>query len=139
MKKYIILWIIASVSILFYACSSCNRDGNKKADEAGDTTEPYEMLPSEQQSVIDVVYKWNAAHDSTKIDSLNNFYSDPVLLKWFQEEYAKECRSKLDMGKSCIRFKKLEDLNFKVAAELVAESAKLYEAGKLFPDDFAVG
>lgn len=79
MKKYIILWMIASVSILFYACSSCNRDGNKKADKAGDTTEPYEMLPSEQQSVIDVVYKWNAAHDSTKIDSLNNFYSDPVL------------------------------------------------------------
>ncbi len=46
-------------------------------------------------------------------------YSDPVLLKWFQEEYAKECRSKLDMGKSCIRFKKMDDIPFKLIGDLM--------------------
>ncbi len=39
----------------------------------------YKMLPTEQQTVIDVVYEWNAAHDSTRIDSLYKFYNDPVL------------------------------------------------------------
>ena len=34
-------------------------------------------------------------------------YSDPKLLKWFTDEYAKHVKSKLDMGKSCIRFKKM--------------------------------
>ncbi|MDB5227368.1 MAG: heat shock protein DnaJ domain protein [Bacteroidota bacterium] len=37
------------------------------------------MLPSEQQTVIDAVYRWNAAHDTLSLDSLENFYSDPVL------------------------------------------------------------
>lgn len=53
-------------------------------------------------------------------------------------EVHKERLGKVSVGKSCIRFKKLEDLNLKVAAELVAESAKLYEAGKLFPDGSVV-
>jgi hypothetical protein len=33
-------------------------------------------------------------------------YADPVLLKWFTGEYAKLGMGKLDLGKSCIRFKK---------------------------------
>jgi len=33
-------------------------------------------------------------------------YADPDLLGWFQKEYPKYCQTKLDMGKSCIRFKK---------------------------------
>lgn len=37
------------------------------------------MLPSEQQMVIDVVYRWNASHDTTHLDSLINYYNDPVL------------------------------------------------------------
>lgn len=38
-----------------------------------------------------------------------HIYSDPKLLKWFLDEYKKSGK-KLDMGKSCIRFKKLENL-----------------------------
>lgn len=34
-------------------------------------------------------------------------YADPGLLEWFVTEYPKYCKSKLDMGKSCIRFKNL--------------------------------
>jgi len=33
-------------------------------------------------------------------------YADKNLYDWFVEEYPKHCKRKLDMGKSCIRFKK---------------------------------
>src|SRR6218665_889488 len=36
-------------------------------------------------------------------------YSDPKLLKWFQDAHAKASTKKLDMGKSCIRYKKPDD------------------------------
>src|SRR6185436_12392720 len=35
-------------------------------------------------------------------------YSDPKLLHWFTGEYPKHCKRKLDMGKSCIRFKYMD-------------------------------
>src|SRR6185503_9990398 len=41
-------------------------------------------------------------------------YSSPELLKWFTAEYAKQSPSKLDMGKSCIRFKKPEHIPYKL-------------------------
>ena len=34
-------------------------------------------------------------------------YSDPDLLKWFVSEFPKHSKQKLDMGKSCVRFKKM--------------------------------
>ena len=46
-------------------------------------------------------------------------YSDPDMLRWFQEEYPKVCHSKLDMGKSCIRFKKTEDIPFELIGALM--------------------
>ena len=45
-------------------------------------------------------------------------YSDPKLLKWFTDEYAKAGVGKLDMGKSCIRFKKPENIPYKLIGEL---------------------
>lgn len=48
-------------------------------------------------------------------------YSDPKLLKWFTEEYAKHSKTKLDMGKSCIRFKKPEQIPFKLIGELASK------------------
>jgi uncharacterized protein YdhG (YjbR/CyaY superfamily) len=45
-------------------------------------------------------------------------YSNPVLLKWFTAEYPKHSAGKLDMGKSCIRFKKPEHIPYKLIAEL---------------------
>lgn len=59
-------------------------------------------------------------------------YADTILLNWFQTEYPKHCKTKLDMGKSCIRFKKLDDIPWKLIAELSSKmSAKdwiaLYE------------
>ena len=46
-------------------------------------------------------------------------YANPGLLKWFTEEYPKHSKAKLDMGKSCIRFKKPEHIPYKLIGELV--------------------
>ncbi len=48
-------------------------------------------------------------------------YSNPPLLKWFTEEYPKHCQAKLDMGKSCIRFKKMDQIPFKLIGELASK------------------
>lgn len=48
-------------------------------------------------------------------------YADPELLKWFTEEYPKHSKTKLDMGKSCIRFKKPESIPYELIAELCAK------------------
>jgi Domain of unknown function (DU1801) len=48
-------------------------------------------------------------------------YADPKLLKWFTDAHAKASSKKLDMGKSCIRYKKMEDIPFQLYAELVAK------------------
>jgi len=48
-------------------------------------------------------------------------YSDQRLLQWFREEYAKVWRTKLDMGKSCIRFKKIDDIPYQLIGELVSK------------------
>jgi len=45
-------------------------------------------------------------------------YAKPELLDWFTSEYPKHCKSKLDMGKSCIRFKKMEDIPYDLISEL---------------------
>ena len=46
-------------------------------------------------------------------------YANPELLDWFVKEYPKHCKRKLDMGKSCIRFKKAEEIPFELIAELM--------------------
>ena len=45
-------------------------------------------------------------------------YANPELLQWFQEEYPKHVKTKLDMGKSCIRFKKPETIPYDLIAQL---------------------
>ncbi len=46
-------------------------------------------------------------------------YANKALLDWFVAEYPKHCKSKLDMGKSCIRFKKTDDIPYDLIAELI--------------------
>jgi len=45
-------------------------------------------------------------------------YAKKELLDWFVSEYPKHCKFKLDMGKSCIRFKKIEDIPYELIAQL---------------------
>ncbi len=46
-------------------------------------------------------------------------YADPTLKEWFEKEYPKHCKTKLDMGKSCIRFKKVDQIPYDLIKELV--------------------
>ena len=46
-------------------------------------------------------------------------YATPELLDWFVKEYHKHSKRKLDMGKSCIRFKKMDDVPFELIGELM--------------------
>ena len=48
-------------------------------------------------------------------------YADEELMKWFVGEYPKYCKRNLDMGKSCIRFKKMDEIPYKLIAELCAK------------------
>ncbi|WP_232374121.1 DUF1801 domain-containing protein [Leptospira chreensis] len=62
-------------------------------------------------------------------------YADLKLLKWFQTEYPKHSKTKLDMGKSCIRFKKIEEIPWKLIGELVTKMSpkdwiSLYEKNR---------
>lgn len=45
-------------------------------------------------------------------------YAKKELLDWFVDEYPKHCKRKLDMGKSCIRFKKMDEIPFELIGEL---------------------
>lgn len=46
-------------------------------------------------------------------------YAKPELLNWFISEYPKYSNQKLDMGKSCVRFKKLDQIPFELIGKLV--------------------
>ena len=59
-------------------------------------------------------------------------YAMPDLLQWFTTEYSKHSTAKLDMGKSCIRFKKPEYIPYRLVGELmkkitVEKWIKIYE------------
>ena len=60
-------------------------------------------------------------------------YGNPELMQWFEEAYTQHSSNKLDMGKSCIRFKHLEQIPFDLIGELcqkldVDEYIAQYEA-----------
>jgi hypothetical protein len=48
-------------------------------------------------------------------------YADPELLSWFQKAYAERVPGKLDMGKSCIRFKNPSKVPIDLLAELCSK------------------
>ena len=60
-------------------------------------------------------------------------YAKQELLNWFVEEFRKHSKRKLDMGKSCIRFKKMDEIPFELIAEVskkmtVKEWIEVYES-----------
>jgi hypothetical protein len=60
-------------------------------------------------------------------------YANKSLYDWFVAEYPKHSTRKLDMGKSCIRFNKFDEIPFELLGELVtkisvSEWIETYEA-----------
>jgi len=54
-------------------------------------------------------------------------YASPELMEWFVKAYSETDAPKLDMGKSCIRFKKTDNIPFELIGQL---------AGKLSTDEW---
>ena len=48
-------------------------------------------------------------------------YASPELMEWFTAEYPQHAKGKLDMGKSCIRFKKPDQIPFQLIGELASK------------------
>lgn len=48
-------------------------------------------------------------------------YSDPSIMDWFLAEYPKHCKNKLDMGKSCIRFKNMSNVPYGLIGQLASK------------------
>ncbi len=48
-------------------------------------------------------------------------YADSKLLVWFHTQYPKHAKKKLDMGKSCIRFRDAHDIPYDLLGELVSK------------------
>lgn len=48
----------------------------------------------------------------------SGIYAIPELYDWFVAEFPKHSKRKLDMGKSCIRFKKMDDIPYDLIKEL---------------------
>ena len=76
----------------------------------------YHCKPSEQLPLAGIASQKN---------SINFYhmgiYANPELYKWFVEEYSKHCKYKLDMGKSCVRLKKMEDIPYDLIGELMTK------------------
>jgi hypothetical protein len=54
-------------------------------------------------------------------------YAEPILMEWFLAQWPEEIYGKPDMGKSCIRFKRIERIPFELVGNL---------AGRLSVDDY---
>lgn len=48
-------------------------------------------------------------------------YADKKMMDWFLGEFSKHSTAKLDMGKSCIRFKKADLIPYKLIGELASK------------------
>ena len=51
----------------------------------------------------------------------SGLYAKKELYDWFVSEYPKHCKYKLDMGKSCVRFKKMDDIPYDLITELLGK------------------
>ena len=65
---------------------------------------------------------------------LTNVYGDESVEQWFRERYL-AAGKKLDMGKSCVRFRKLDDLPLELVGEVVARTpiadfVEIYKASR---------
>ena len=78
-------------------------------------------------------------HIGNQKNSINLYhmaiYSDKKLLDWFVKEWPKYNDKKLDMGKSCIRFKNIDNIPYELIEKLVKKMSakewiKLYEKNK---------
>jgi uncharacterized protein YdhG (YjbR/CyaY superfamily) len=84
---------------------------------------PHSIYPKGYQTTPELPLPFiNLASQKNNISVYHmGIYSDSKLLEWFKEEYSKRAKSKLDMGKGCIRLKKIEDIPYDLFGELASK------------------
>ena len=82
---------------------------------------PHSMYPDGYHSSPDLPLPFvNIASQKNHVALYHmGLYANPGILNWFVNEYPKHSRLKLDMGKSCIRFKKPEHMPFELIGQLM--------------------
>lgn len=78
--------------------------------------EGYHCKPSEPLPFAGI----SAQKGSINLYHMGLYASEP-LMKWFVAEYPKHSNRKLDMGKSCVRFKRNDDIPFSLVGELMTK------------------
>jgi hypothetical protein len=78
--------------------------------------EGYHCKPSEPLPLA-----WIASQKNSINFYHMGIYADPKLMDWFVAEYPKQSTQKLDMGKSCMRFKKPEHIPFELIGQLMGK------------------
>jgi hypothetical protein len=80
MKKFIyIVLSVIFVSCFYVSCTSCKNKKENIIEETEDSVmAAYQLLPSEQQDIINMVYNWNDLHDSVNIYGLDSMYNNVV-------------------------------------------------------------
>ena len=81
---------------------------------------PLKMLPDTYNGEP-LCYAAIAAQKNYYSLYLMGVYGDPKQSKWLADEFKKRGK-KLDMGKSCLRFKSLDDLPLDVVGEVIAST-----------------
>ncbi len=80
------------------------------------------QLPDEQNHSLALEFsswdKWLGMDVDENNGSKKRNFRDEDLLNWFTAEYPNYSKRKLDMGKSCIRFKKMDEIPFELIGQL---------------------
>ncbi len=82
---------------------------------------PFEIFP-DTYNKQPLAYMSLASQKNHMSLYMNNIYSDKKLKEWFVEEF-EIAGKKLDMGKSCVRFRKLEHLPLEIIGKAVAHTS----------------
>ena len=84
---------------------------------------PLELYPSGYHTTKNTPLPFISFASQKNFIALYHFglYVDAQLMAWFVEEYPKHVSTKLDMGKSCVRFKKPQQIPFELIAKLSAK------------------
>lgn len=84
---------------------------------------PHELYPKGYHCTPDLPLPFfNIASQKNSINIYHMaIYADSDLNKWIVDEYPKYSSAKLDMGKGCIRFKKVDAIPFEMIGELLSK------------------
>ena len=84
---------------------------------------PHELYPKGYHCTPDLPLPFfNIASQKNSINIYHMaIYADSDLYKWIVDEYPKYSNAKLDMGKGCIRFKKVDAIPLEMIGELLSK------------------